>query len=288
MRILRYFILSALILAAEIFTVWFFVMNSGMDSRQRGEAPEAVLSAPRMLVKGDRTPQGYIYIQTGGHFLEDIPFYGKSLWWGSVWWKPLKHYADSKDIYIQDSGGQHVQSSDELLPFVTREAPGEEVTGAAEIVPGGELYVAVFWREGANGIYEVSRIEADGSSEDHPRPGELRTNGLLETRADQYSIWAERKGDKFVPKPHAALWIVSEHQHDQIKFELSYKERAFFRKWGHRFADPEYVIELALLPKGKLHIVQVYIDGHPFEQGLEYMRRGEFPPHIPIGTRHVE
>ena len=225
-------------------------------------------SVPRMLVKADYDWHGYFDIDTDAIRLGVSPLIGRSIWWEKDDWQKLID--------------ERAESASSLQPFEGRPAPPPEITKARCFHPGQELPVAVFWREGEDGMHTISRIEARGSSEDVPREGELRTSGELYADSTYGYVDSVRRGEQLVPAPFAHVFIETRYVAGSVRFHPTRSERKLLRRWGHGHTDPDYVMEV-LLPPGKSPVArQIFIDGHPYEEGLEYMRRGEFPPHRPL------
>ncbi len=222
-------------------------------------------SVPRMLVKADYDWHGYFDISTGAIRLGVSPLIGRSIWWEKDDWQKLIN--------------KRAESASSLQPFEGRPAPPPEITKARCFHPGQELPVAVFWREGENGMHTISRIEARGSSEDVAREGELRTRGELYADSTYGYVDSVRRGEQLIPAPFAHVFIETQYVAGCVLFHPTRRERKLLRRWGHGHSDPDYVMEV-LLPPGESPVArQMFINGHPYEEGLEYMRRGEFPPH---------
>ena len=225
-------------------------------------------SVPRMLVKANYDWHGHFDIGTGAIRLGVSPLIGQSIWWEKDDWQKLIN--------------RRAEFAASLQPFEERPAPPPEITKARCFHPGQELPVAVFWREGENGMHTISRIEARGSSEDVPREGELRTRGELYADSTYGDVDSVRRGEQLIPAPIAHVFIETHYVDGSVLFHPTRSERKLLRRWGHGHSDPDYVMEV-LLPPGKSPVArQIFINGHPYEEGLEYMRRGEFPPDRPL------
>lgn len=277
----RYVIVFAL-LALQIGGTLYYYHCMGADMRQiRANAVPA--DAPRMRVQAHYSWHGYVGIGSGATpRLADTPFFGRSLWWGDDWQQHVNARAEAGLVHLIEDAGKTVGSAEALAPMPLRPAPGAEVRGARRIPTEGSVPVAVFWRKGEDALHTICRIEARGSSEDSPREGELRTLGELQTdKLYDYDVWAEREGGQLLPRPFVSLFIeAKEHSgaHPFITYPLTRAELRTLRAWRRGYADPDYTMELALPPGESPVPTALFINGHPLEAGLSYMRRGHFPP----------
>ena len=266
----------ALLVAAGIHFGGDVMLLYGRSKALRDTPP----SVPRMLVKANYDWHGYFRISTGAIRLGVSPLIGQSIWWEKDDWQKLIN--------------KRAESADSLQPFEGRPAPPPEITKALCFHPGQELPVAVFWREGEDGMHTISRIEARDSSEDVPREGELRTRGELYADSTYGYVDSVHRGEQLIPAPIANVFIETYYVDGSVRFHPTRGERKLLRRWDHEYvdSDPDYVMEV-LLPPGESPVPrQIFINGHPYEEGLEYMRRGEFPPHRPLkkaspsGSKH--
>lgn len=277
--------------------VWYGTDIYDSSLRAKATSDPLVKNAPRLFIKAHRSWRGYITIpRSNVRELTDSPLFGRSLYWqGGEWQKHIDERANTNNVYIRGSQGGNtgnkIGSAAELLPFAHRPYPAD-VQGAKRIPLQGSVDLAVFWRQGADDLHEIARLEARGSSEDTPREGEWRTLGELQTDTNYvYDVWAVKEGDHYKPLPLVSIYIESharEGAHPFITYPLSWQEMRFFRRWGSGHADPEYVMELAL-PEGQAPVpVELYIGGHPMKEGMEYMKKGQFPPKQPIRKQKPE
>lgn len=281
--------LSVAFLILQGLAVWYGVNYADDIARHRQAAAEKVATAPRIFVAAEHTFHGYLYLAEDHRIrLEDTPLFGKSLWWGDDWQSYINFLAENRDICI--SGEETtVSSADELQRFTTRPKP--ENGTAQRITVRSLIPVALFWSEGTDGLYRVSRIEARNSAEDTPREGEMRTLGELRSDTKYITLLkAEKKAGQLIPTAYIALDIESAERrnaHPRVTYNLSYRERKILQNWNRRFAPPDYTMELAL-PPGKPPVpLRAFINGHPFDEGLKYMIDGKFPPKIPL-KKHTE
>ena len=154
MKILRYFLIL-LIVAAQ---VAYLVHSYGERTKEIENAPHLVLKCnqydPRDILRGD-------YFAIDANFLRldfNSPVWGKSLYWGEELLKGIDSSLTEADA--------------ERLKFAPREKAADDAVDLASL---DCKPVAVFWKQGENGLHTAVRVEAIGSAADAPAEGEIRT-----------------------------------------------------------------------------------------------------------------
>ena len=159
MKFIRYFLLI-LIVAAQ---VAYLVYSYGERTREIENAPHLVLKCkqydPRDILRGD-------YFAISNSFLRlelDSPVWGKSLYWGKDF---DQERVLSRHIYLNEGKA--------VLDITPREKGADDAVDLLNtLIDGGKL--AVFWKQGEDGIHNATRVEAPGTAEDTAAEGEIRT-----------------------------------------------------------------------------------------------------------------
>lgn len=168
MKFIRYFLLI-LIVAAQ---VAYLVYSYGERTKEIENAPHLVLKCkqydPRDILRGD-------YFAISNSFLRlelDSPVWGKSLYWGKDF---DQERVLSRHIYLKE--GKTV------LDITPREKGADDAVDLLNtFIDGGTL--AVFWKQGEDGIHNATRVEAPGTAEDTAAEGEIRT--VMNVEFDQF------------------------------------------------------------------------------------------------------
>lgn len=158
MKFIRYFLLI-LIVAAQ---VAYLVYSYGERTREIENAPHLVLKCkqydPRDILRGD-------YFAISNSFLRlelDSPVWGKSLYWG----KDFDQERVLNRTYLDEGKA--------VLDITPREKGADDAVDLLNtFIDGGKL--AVFWKQGEDGIHNATRVEAPGTAEDTAAEGEIRT-----------------------------------------------------------------------------------------------------------------
>lgn len=159
MKFIRYFLLI-LIVAAQ---VAYLVYSYGERTKEIENAPHLVLKCkqydPRDILRGD-------YFAISNSFLRlelDSPVWGKSLYWGKDF---DQERVLSRHIYLKEGKA--------VLDITPREKGADDAVDLLNtLIDGGKL--AVFWKQGEDGIHNATRVEAPGTAEDTAAEGEIRT-----------------------------------------------------------------------------------------------------------------
>lgn len=159
MKFIRYFLLI-LIVAAQ---VAYLVYSYGERTKEIENAPHLVLKCkqydPRDILRGD-------YFAISNSFLRlelDSPVWGKSLYWGNDF---DQERVLSRHIYLDEGKA--------VLDITPREKGADDAVDLLNtFIDGGKL--AVFWKQGEDGIHNATRVEAPGTAEDTAAEGEIRT-----------------------------------------------------------------------------------------------------------------
>lgn len=159
MKFIRYFLLI-LIVAAQ---VAYLVYSYGERTKEIENAPHLVLKCkqydPRDILRGD-------YFAISNSFLRlelDSPVWGKSLYWGKDF---DQERVLSRHIYLNEGKA--------VLDITPREKGADDAVDLLNtLIDGGKL--AVFWKQGEDGIHNATRVEAPGTAEDTAAEGEIRT-----------------------------------------------------------------------------------------------------------------
>lgn len=159
MKFIRYFLLI-LIVAAQ---VAYLVYSYGERTKEIENAPHLVLKCkqydPRDILRGD-------YFAISNSFLRlelDSPVWGKSLYWGKDF---DQERVLSRHIYLDEGKA--------VLDITPREKGADDAVDLLNtFIDGGKL--AVFWKQGEDGIHNATRVEAPGTAEDTAAEGEIRT-----------------------------------------------------------------------------------------------------------------
>ena len=159
MKILRYFLIL-LIVAAQ---VAYLVHSYGERTKEIENAPHLVLKCkqydPRDIFRGN-------YFAISNSFLRlelDSPVWGKSLYWGKDF---DQERVLSRHIYLNEGKA--------VLDITPREKGADDAVDLLNtLIDGGTL--AVFWKQGEDGIHNATRVEAPGTAEDTAAEGEIRT-----------------------------------------------------------------------------------------------------------------
>lgn len=159
MKFIRYFLLI-LIVAAQ---VAYLVYSYGERTKEIENAPHLVLKCkqydPRDILRGD-------YFAISNSFLRlelDSPVWGKSLYWGKDF---DQERVLSRHIYLNEGKA--------VLDITPREKGADDAVDLLNtFIDGGQL--AVFWKQGEDGIHNATRVEAPGTAEDTAAEGEIRT-----------------------------------------------------------------------------------------------------------------
>lgn len=159
MKFIRYFLLI-LIVAAQ---VAYLVYSYGERTKEIENAPHLVLKCkqydPRDILRGD-------YFAISNSFLRlelDSPVWGKSLYWGKDF---DQERVLSRHIYLDEGKA--------ILDITPREKGADDAVDLLNtLIDGGKL--AVFWKQGEDGIHNATRVEAPGTAEDTAAEGEIRT-----------------------------------------------------------------------------------------------------------------
>ena len=159
MKFIRYFLLI-LIVAAQ---VAYLVYSYGERTKEIENAPHLVLKCkqydPRDILRGD-------YFAISNSFLRlelDSPVWGKSLYWGKDF---DQERVLSRHIYLDEGKA--------VLDITPREKGADDAVDLLNtFIDGGTL--AVFWKQGEDGIHNATRVEAPGTAEDTAAEGEIRT-----------------------------------------------------------------------------------------------------------------
>lgn len=159
MKILRYFLIL-LIVAAQ---VAYLVHSYGERTKEIENAPHLVLKCkqydPRDIFRGN-------YFAISNYFLRlelDSPVWGKSLYWGKDF---DQERVLSRHIYLKEGKA--------VLDITPREKGADDAVDLLNtLIDGGKL--AVFWKQGEDGIHNATRVEAPGTAEDTAAEGEIRT-----------------------------------------------------------------------------------------------------------------
>ena len=158
MKFIRYFLLI-LIVAAQ---VAYLVYSYGERTKEIENAPHLVLKCkqydPRDILRGD-------YFAISNSFLRlelDSPVWGKSLYWG----KDFDQERVLNRTYLDEGKA--------VLDITPREKGADDAVDLLNtFIDGGKL--AVFWKQGEDGIHNATRVEAPGTAEDTAAEGEIRT-----------------------------------------------------------------------------------------------------------------
>lgn len=158
MKFIRYFLLI-LIVAAQ---VAYLVYSYGERTKEIENAPHLVLKCkqydPRDILRGD-------YFAISNSFLRlelDSPVWGKSLYWGKDF--------DQERVLNRP----YLDEGKAVLDITPREKGADDAVDLLNtFIDGGKL--AVFWKQGEDGIHNATRVEAPGTAEDTAAEGEIRT-----------------------------------------------------------------------------------------------------------------
>ena len=256
-------------------------------SRESMLSDPAVQAAPRMLVRG-AISRGTVSVRTDPvAFLEDSPLLGKSLWWSAEWQQFVTECAREGKVRIMNEDGRYMEydvrvpSAEAMEPLALRPHPGSTVTGARRIPVKGEVPVAVFWQQGADSVWSICRVEAAGSSEDRARDGEKRIPGKIKTFQYEMDVIGKRHGDRFIPLPSICLYLSPKEPLDDypdISYRTGAEERMALKGCTHK----NVIMELALPKNHPIVPTEVYINGHPFADAIEYLRNNSYPPEKPF------
>ena len=159
MKFIRYFLLI-LIVSAQ---VAYLVYSYGERTKEIENAPHLVLKCkqydPRDILRGD-------YFAISNSFLRlelNSPVWGKSLYWGKDF---DQERVLSRHIYLDEGKA--------VLDITPREKGADDAVDLLNtFIDGGKL--AVFWKQGEDGIHNATRVEAPGTAEDTAAEGEIRT-----------------------------------------------------------------------------------------------------------------
>lgn len=159
MKFIRYFLLI-LIVAAQ---VAYLVYSYGERTKEIENAPHLVLKCkqydPRDIFRGD-------YFAISNSFLRlelDSPVWGKSLYWGKDF---DQERVLSRHIYLKEGKA--------VLDITPREKGADDAVDLLNTFIDG-VKLAVFWKQGEDGIHNATRVEAPGTAEDTAAEGEIRT-----------------------------------------------------------------------------------------------------------------
>lgn len=235
---------------------------------------------PRDLVRG------YYHMLTCNVQIPlDSAVFGDSIWWGKA--------------LLNDCYSEGTLEEIETLPS---RPPRRE--GARELTGSGyrneALELTVFWTLGEKGLHEVARIEALGSPEDVCRPGEIR-----QIIGDDYRIDYTYQGNLRVKQtktepstPGAApqtvekkiltagdlkleFWPVSR---DRLDYYISERNRDFSSVLQQNYSEEELekaeikmTIAFALCVDRRPIPTMFYLNGIPYEEAVERMRKKDFP-----------
>lgn len=181
-----------------------------------------LLTAPRIRVEGVWTAANPDEWQWNPHALQvqathplqDTPFFGKSLWWE--------------------------------LPGASRPEPQEGVAGACRL--GILTPVSAFLREGDDGLWRITRVEAPRSSEDAAQEGELCLPALMSMEGHApYSVTCS------LNLGMETLRKLQEHLDPHYEYNLH---------------EVSITIELIVPKGGSPEIAEIYIDGAPLSEAV--------------------
>lgn len=160
--------------------------------------------------------------------LQDEPFFGKSLWW-------------------QQTGTSRPYPNDVINP--------REVTIIS-------TPVIAYLREGEDGLWSISRVEAELSSEDEPRPGELRIKALLEIAPENDGAAGQCTAICTLPLDKEILRAM--HQAIPQK-DVDYP-----------FAEAAFTVEFIAPAADSLKISEIYMNGLPLKKALRQAPRPDY------------
>lgn len=152
---------------------------------------------------------------------------------------------------------------------------------------GEDTPIAVFYRPGSDGCWEVSRIEARGSKAAVPAPGEV----CVASRADLLCYY-RKEGDREVhpngghfymstdgSEPPRAVYVRVEkslcHYLPEDKCDLMTIWR---NHYGYDKTMPpfEVTVDLIVRPDGSVVTKQLYCNGVPWTEAIDRIRAGTF------------
>ena len=175
------------------------------------------------------------------------PFFGKSLWWDA---EKLREKGSDEDKK------EEIQS---------RPKPGDDVNGAYEITSSGiGTPFAGFWSKGDDGLWRLVRIEAEHSSEDVPREGEMRILMTGETPYRRGLVVRYVKSSANMTNmtsPQINLQMASEPSYPLIGY--SSQAQRWLRSLRKEENESPLVMELAIRADKKPLVVGVTLKGEP-------------------------
>lgn len=233
---------------------------------------------PRDIFRGD-------YVSFDCRFSYPItdPIFDNLLHWN----EEIRPRGDEESSVQAWDENNYVQlKSEQIVGIPPRPAaPGNEGHSLPVTYHSGYLsrlnFLAGYWRKGEDGVARLVRVVQADSEDDKPHEGELRTpmSGNLDTR---------------IEKEHDNIWRV------KATVRLSMCKSDLSRSTNFRFYVPENMgdarhawskgthgdfpfnrirstVEFVLRGRNGLIVKQLYLNGIPWVEAIESMRRGDFP-----------
>ena len=265
----RIYLLFAVVAAQLLWLGW----NYAERARELAESPVIHIDCtdydPRDLFRGD-----YVNIQTR----QTVPLElaGTSLYWDEAFCAEVNKYTHwdyetKKDI-------EHPV----LNPVSPRPCP--EVKGAEKLCPGyGTKRVAVFWKQGDDGVHGVSRVEAAGSEVDIPAEGEIRT--LMWYRVDQVSDETEEEERTVSVKQYVKLVLsFTSSSWEGMRFYVEEGTGNIRHLWLNEvegkdnvpFESVRRTVDIVIRENAPVIPRMLYLNGVPYPEAVEQIRNKTF------------
>ncbi len=244
---------------------------------------------PRDIFRGD-----YLSLSCSRSvFLGDARI-GKSLWWGEPLMESLRKRCEGR---LNRSGEmtRTVESEKEDLPspppgFLPLEPRASGCADAVELVTVRDmesspirvkgmskvqLQLAGFWTRGKDGLWDISRVESAGSSQDVTQPGEIRTP--LHAGKNLHLCRTEGESPAYGFELRLSLTKLWEG----LRYYVPEKTGDLWRLWRQSFPDEDfpaeklrYTAEIIVRPSASLMLRRVFVNGIPYQEAVELVRQG--------------
>lgn len=208
---------------------------------------------------------------------------GKSLWWGEALVESGRVRGEKR---LHGENGDEVKAELPTPPagFVALTPRPAECADAVELTRSHfkprlkrdrkRPLLAGFWKETSSGLWELARVEARGSSQDKPRPGEVRTP--LESESPDFCFYRTEEGELLI----GAEWKFSLLR--SLRYYVPENSGELWALWCDAFPDEafpseklRYVAEIVVRPKSSLMVKRVFVNGIPYEEAAALIRQGK-------------
>lgn len=266
----RVYLLFAVVAAQLLWLRW----NYADRTRELAEAPVIRIDCtdydPRDLFRGD-----YVSIQTS----REVPLerLGASFYWDDDFCRDVNKY----------TRWNHKTREDEIYAVVHSLQPrpaAASVSGCKALKNRNDAErIAVYWKMGADGLHQVSRVEAPGSSADVPNPGETRA--LMWGDVHVYYD-CEEKDNQIISVNQRVMMNLSftRHSWKNMRFYVEEGTGDIRRFWLNEIEGKDNVpfdkvrrtVDIVLRENAPAVPRMLYLNGVPYPEAVEQMRNRTF------------